>query len=162
MRVIFCDIDGVMNSYAAAHYYWRKGPPEGETDIHKWFSPTSGTNLATLLHKIEDARIVISSTWRNHYSIEEFEEIFKPYVPGIEGKIIGKTGNLNSRTEEVAQYVTENDIEHYVIIDDIPVGPKDHLVQTSSYDGLTFWDCIQAAKILMDDPNYFLGSVMLF
>jgi len=73
-----------------------------------------------------NAKIVISSDWRNHHTINDLEKLFLSW--GIKGDIIGVTERHgensfmfleHNRTEEIEKFRKDNDVSNYVIIDDL-------------------------------------------
>jgi len=62
------------------------------------------------------AKIVVSSTWRNNFTIEELKVIFRGR--GISGEVIDKTGIGLTRGEEIRQWLDTNEVTDYVVIDD--------------------------------------------
>lgn len=119
MKVIFLDIDGVLNSRA----YDRKRNWNEQTDIDETRLP--------LLKKIADetgAKIVLSSTWREHWSVDpvlcddDGVYINKTFAKfGLE--IYDKTPNLGitaERPDEIRAWLNSSAeaIESFVIIDD--------------------------------------------
>ena len=99
MKIIFLDIDGVMNNeifYTTKHQYIRE--KEAPIDAPKGY-PDIDLRCIDLLNHIVDktkANIVISSSWRTSYSIDQLQELFD--YCGFEGKIIGKTPYLQFKS----------------------------------------------------------------
>lgn len=119
MKIIFLDIDGVLNS----HQY----------DIHR--KPTDGnvddSRLVLLKHLIDQtsAKVVLTSTWRCHWDPEgvhtdevgkELEAVLNQF--GI--MLYDKTQTLNNkRAEEIQAWLDVHTyIRKFVIIDDIKFG----------------------------------------
>ena len=87
MKIIFLDIDGVMNSEVD----WRDDIQEKRFDISE--------RCIELLNKLIEntyAKVVISSTWRNTVKIEKMRLIFKN--KGFKGEIIDYTPRLGVDT----------------------------------------------------------------
>lgn len=137
MKIIFLDIDGVLNS---VRYDRARTATQGNIDE---------TRLP-ILKKITDetgAQIVLSSSWRKHWdkaadfcddSGREINALFSKY--GL--TVYDKTPVLpdNDRAEEVRLWLKEhNDTENFVILDDIQFGwggdLQGHLVRTNSRIG---------------------------
>lgn len=129
MRLIFLDMDGVLNSTQSAHLHWRtkydrKTFMQGFDDL----CPIAVSNLNWLLERVPDARIVISSTWRKFHEIEEWHEKMATDCPSIVGRVIGKTPNLRTklsqespiRGHEIYKWLEDNGhLETpYVVFDD--------------------------------------------
>ena len=137
MKIIFLDIDGVLNSELHVHEM-------GEA----WDGNQIDPKTVIRLNKITDAtnaRIVVSSSWRVCHSLEELRFILK--AAGISAEIIGVTPILRSdRANEIWEWLDNNkDIDNYVILDDDRLERKRdssdpildlHFVRTSWYDGL--------------------------
>jgi hypothetical protein len=123
MRVIFTDIDGVLNPH------WRK----------KWSK--SAVILYNKICKEFDLRVVITSTWRTNHTIEQLQQIFTEQ--GIEIPIYDYTPHLEQedRGLEIRQWLMENvDCIDWVIIDDKTSDIEPHVknvVKCRSWIGLT-------------------------
>lgn len=119
MKVIFLDIDGVLNS----RIYDRKRNWDEQTNIDETRLP--------LLKRIVDetgAKIVLSSTWRKHWDKQTrkcdedgiyINDVFEKF--GIE--VYDKTPDLGidyDRPDEIKAWLqsSEEDVESFVIIDD--------------------------------------------
>jgi len=99
------------------------------------------------------AKIVISSTWRHGWSIEQFEAVFSVFSWGFDRKIIGKTPSKVSATrgQEIGMWIRDNNFTGNFIIldDDSDMAPYiDHLVQTNEEIGLTAEDAQKAIDML--------------
>jgi hypothetical protein len=90
MKVIFLDMDGVMNSHQSVHFFhdflglkdnWfqRYMPNDMEAFNHyeNEICPMAVSNMRTLLDNHPDIRFVISSTWRIGRDEEWFNKLFK-------------------------------------------------------------------------------------
>ena len=146
MKVIFLDIDGVLNCEDA----YRSGEckyvewvnDRGEKDHHQSFCSWSKECLNKLIRET-DAKIVISSTWR-HSGIEFLKKVWE--LENMEGEIIGITPNFRGEIKgytiprgcEIEYYLDEilgfahinwsedlqkkymdmSGVENYIIIDD--------------------------------------------
>lgn len=133
MKIIFMDIDGVLNSVA---YDRQRTADQGNIDE---------TRLPLLKRIIDttQACIVLTSSWRKHWVKDqnlcddigrEINALFAAY--GL--PIYDKTPVLpeNDRAEEVRLWLKEhNDTESFAILDDIAFGwgddLQDHLVRTN-------------------------------
>ena len=146
MKIIFLDIDGVLNSekaYRSGECNYTKWNWENSTeDHHQSFCSWS----KELLNKLIDetgAKIVISSTWRSS-GIEFMRKVWE--IEGMHGEIIGITTNfrgdingyniprgceiehylkydlkfshINWDKDTQQQYMDRSGIENYIIIDD--------------------------------------------
>lgn len=145
MRVIFLDVDGVLNSI------------QSRTILA--LSKGALRRLAVLV-KLTGAQIVVSSTWRKtttYYGSSAWRRLQRALrYRGIE--IYSKTPEIDGvmRGEEIAQWLSANrgwELDSYVILDDLPreafyMSQWPHLVQTSMATGLTEADVDRAIKIL--------------
>jgi hypothetical protein len=99
MKVIFLDIDGVLN-----HENWFKKRMTIKNDFNskEWndhypfyeFDPESVKQLNKIIDKT-GAKVVISSTWRHGRTIEQLQEILDRV--GFVGEVIDTTPSLNVR-----------------------------------------------------------------
>lgn len=129
-KVIFLDIDGVLNSAA---YDRIRSRDEGNIDISRM----------PLLKKIileTNAAIVLSSSWRKHWEPDpeqcdqigcELNRTFNLF----DLKIRDKTPVLGNRSAEISAWLNEHpDVTNYVVIDDAFGGwdvHESHLVKTN-------------------------------
>ena len=149
LKIIFLDFDGVLNSakYRAGH-------------------PAYGVIIdpirMALLKQIVDAthaKIVLSTSWREHWSNTSSEcddtggqinHLFKTY--GLQ--IFDKTPKLHEKREtEIKTWLDEHpEVDNFVVLDDMFLSAdylKGHFVKTSNYfDGLVETDTQQAISIL--------------
>ena len=136
MKIIFLDIDGVLNTYGkdGSSVSWEHCKSELMHNLEKVVKET-------------DAYIVISSSWREE-GIELLKESGFRYVD----KIAGVTPRwiqgiyIEHRGEQIMGYVRQNGIRQYIVIDDEPfdiceercsVISKDKVVVTDHIEGLT-------------------------
>lgn len=160
MKVIFLDIDGVLNS---------------EQLVHRLGMDWDGNQLDPLaidrLNRLTDesgAKIVISSSWRIAYHWEELVPILQD--AGIKAEIIDKTPYLHSdRADEIWCWLdnTQEKIETYVILDDDRLEMKRdnsdpvldmHFVRTSWLDGLQDRH-VDAALQVLNETTHFASKV---
>ena len=160
-KVIFLDIDGVLNSTKSCEFYEKKYGGNGYGGLFpKDREPTLKEVLwdedcVRWLHKIvleTGANIVISSTWRHFYSIELFHAMFKLYQVS-DLNIIGKTSSIGfkKRGEEIQAFIDQHQITSYVILDDCDnmlTSQQTNFVKTDFNVGLTEKDCLKAVGIL--------------
>lgn len=131
MKILFLDIDGVLNRYAFL------GAPSTISLLEH--------ELCQRLNKIlmfTDARLVISSTWRyliinGHYDILGFAHMLKTH--GVtEAKVIGHTGEDSvNRGRQIRNYMRGNPalFDKYVILDDDDDGMSYHGANYIKIDG---------------------------
>lgn len=162
IKIIFLDIDGVLNSHK-----WYHERLSRQTDLDE-FDP----NCVSLINKLTDvtgAKIVLSSSWRRGKSLNELKQLFKDV--GITGELIGKTPILSflcdienyhysvPRGNEIKAWIEINryalnskDFKlQYVIIDDesdMLYWQRNKFVQTNHDIGFTESDYNKCLKIL--------------
>ncbi|OJJ15443.1 hypothetical protein BKI52_39195 [marine bacterium AO1-C] len=107
MKVIFLDIDGVLN-----HTLWFQSEERKlvleDNSRAKWFDPKAVALLNELTDTTE-AKIVISSSWREGYPLEELTEILR--LQGVTGEIIDQTPSLTFKQITPAPYIVPRGCE---------------------------------------------------
>ena len=132
MKIIFLDIDGVLNSMS---YDRKRTVEQGNIDE---------TRLPLLKQIIvaTDANVVLSSSWRKHWDKDsalcddigfEINQLFAKYSINIFDKTPYTPDK--DRAEEIRSWLRENDLpQKFVILDDVGFGwgtdLQDHLVRT--------------------------------
>lgn len=162
MKVIFLDVDGVLNSELIAREWelkTRKGGWGGffaPDDVITVADTKWGDELVKRVRRIVDetgASIVMSSTWRLHFDVPKFKEMFKLY--GWDAPVIDTTPRLSGgRGLEVNKWLNTNPVDAYVIIDDVDqfmATQKPYYVQTDIMTGITEDDVEKAIKILNNE-----------
>ncbi len=118
MKVIFLDIDGVLNSWL---YQRQRGADDGIIDK---------TRLPLLKEIVDEtgAKIVLSSTWKRHWEREVYKcdfigrELTENFLLA-DIEIYDKTPNMGARADEIRAWLNEHEaIESFVILDDIVFG----------------------------------------
>lgn len=158
MRIVFLDIDGVLNSQDAykagecKYVEWIND--RGEKDHHQSFCSWSKEYLNKLIEETE-AKIVISSTWRMRgldymrkiWEIEEMKGEIIGVTPSFRGDISGyniprgceiekwledrRFSHINWDPDLQEKYMIESGIENYIIIDDdsdMLYGQRNHFI----------------------------------
>lgn len=113
MNVIFLDIDGVMRTNTSDKFWYGENIPISIFD--RKFCQIS-INMLNEVVKQTQSKIIISSTWREQYTLLELNNIFKNN--GFKYQIYDKTDKLNSRGEEIQQWLDTHEVNKYVVIDD--------------------------------------------
>lgn len=166
MRVVFLDFDGVLNS----NRYLNQNPPSR--------NPYGGSGGAPSFHFSEDridpeaiqrlntlvgttgAHVVISSTWRTMFDLDQIRTMLANRGFRYPGKVIGTTPDLvDSRGEEIQAWldqhqeavrIGEPELESFVILDDdSDMGDlRANFVNTNARFGLSDDDVQRAIRIL--------------
>jgi len=137
MKVLFLDVDGVLN----AHRKGRNG--------FCYFEPVCVENLNKILFSITDLQIVISSSWR--YMIEPsvmtllgFEYLLIVSGVACKARILGMTTRdkeIPGRADQIKRWLDEHpDVTKHLALDDLDWDfPSRKIVslQTDGYVGLT-------------------------
>lgn len=92
MKVIFLDVDGVLNS----HESWHAKRANGFTwHCAEAVDPLLVGNLQQLLERAAPVSLVLSSTWRKLVDYEDgMGAILRQTLPGFTGQFIGATPSL--------------------------------------------------------------------
>lgn len=141
MKVIFLDIDGVLNE---ENWMINNTP---------WIDENKLKLLSNLCKKTK-AKIVLSTNWRDIWfepmlmnskgnCINLAHKLFKKYKLDV----IGVTPSLGMRESEILTYLSDNDFDSYVVFDDKKLNLP-HFIQTDKSKGLIEADCINALSIL--------------
>lgn len=126
-RYLFLDIDGVLNSDKTTFAYQKivhsnlvKHRMENNEPLNSMFDPIS-VLLLLQLQKALGFKIVISSTWRKHLSVQQFHRLFNDYNWDTSEIIIGITPELgNPRGKEIQSWLDSHAKYpyQYCILDD--------------------------------------------
>lgn len=159
MKIIFLDIDGVLNSETSMHKF-------GKEDFFNDNPHPDHIQWLNYIVAKTGAHVVISSTWRIHVESTMMWRFLT--LLGFRGKVIGNTPRMNSyRGTEIKMWMLEHadklkkykdsswmsfqePVESFVILDDdSDMGDlKPYLVQTNSRTGLLECHAKKAVKIL--------------
>ena len=151
MKVIFLDIDGVLNS----HQYLSQ-VAFGEAGIYDELDPEKLTLLKTLV-KQTGANIVLSSSWRESFEdMNPLDYVARNLLAAFEEHgltIYDMTPLVKAqRDEEIRQWLScHAAVESFVILDDEQYDWKElevNWVKTSYYMGLTEENVRAALRIL--------------
>lgn len=145
MKVLFLDFDGVINPYGNNLVTAGAKRTSGEL-----FSKPCCDNLKSLLNKVPDLKIVISSAWRM-WGVEYVSGVLAKN--GVDGsRVIDVTGQENgNRGHQIQCWLDRNkDVTNIVIIDDeSDMGElMNKLVKTSGFIGLTSKEVDLALEVL--------------
>lgn len=155
-KIIFLDIDGVLNSYKY---------PAFDLNSVRGISPWHVKHLNYIIQKT-DAYVVVSSSWRIFHKIEEIREMLKSAGFLFSDRVIGgipvgekdPSRGWPTRGEEIEMYLKEhsNDIEAYVIIDDdtdMVSSQMNNFVVTDIEKGLRRKEAKQCVEILLREKK---------
>lgn len=164
MKIIFLDIDGVLNSGT----YFANCAYEG-MHLYRYFDKEKMELLVKIIEETQ-AKVVLSSSWRsdldeNLYPIREDGERLLAVLAAHGIELYSKTGRrMQERSDEIRGWLKEHpETTHFVILDDEIEGQQyndwyelePHFVKTIYEVGLTPSDAETAIKILLhDDRGY--------
>lgn len=165
MKVVFLDIDGVLNSNDWYTYRYNTCTSKEIDDEYplKEIDPRGLMYLRTLIQETK-AKIVISSSWRHNMDVKKFTELFKKL--GFEEEIIDITPDFGydpfmfayPRGCEILAWIRnfekKDHVESYVILDDdidMLYCQKDNFIPIDTTHGLTLKNVLKAIKILNKD-----------
>ena len=150
MKVLFLDIDGVLNHNK---FYQNRSNTKLVHDNYPYneFDPISVSHLNKILDET-DAKLVVSSSWRVDSNLQDtFKEVgIRHKIYGITPWLIGK--NIH-RGDEINEYIVNNgNVEKYCILDDIDdfhENQKPFFIKCKAYeDGLNLETANKAIEIL--------------
>lgn len=136
MKIIFADVDGVLNS-------------NDTEDVFKGFIGLdySGIKLLREIIDATGAEIVLVSSWKHRWYKDgkEFQDDLANYLDQRlaeeDLKIIDKTEGTSDRGAGIVEWLSKHSVESWIVLDDeiFPdyeeCGIMPHLVKTSFYDG---------------------------
>jgi hypothetical protein len=163
MKLIFLDIDGVLNH---EQFYVRRHEADFKGYGKHPISEFDFNSVKVLNYIIEEtgAKVVVSSTWRLGKTVEQLQSILDSV--GFKGEVIAKTPNLRNegdyvfRGNEILKWIKDNkeliaqdyhEYENYVIFDDdsdMLYWQKDNFLQVDRFVGLTYHVAYKAIRIL--------------
>ena len=148
-KIIFLDVDGVLNSAEFSRWLW-----DNHEKKYRGYEMLDQRAILCLqdIVFVTGAKIVLSSSWRiSSLRTKQLEEQLLPY--GLE--IIDRTISDASggRGEEVKEWLSRHpEVSHFVILDDDDDFKdeelKKHFVQTTFYRGLLEEHVDKAIEIL--------------
>jgi hypothetical protein len=163
MKYIFLDIDGVFNSadYCNSIEYLTETSGMSDAEImmvaHHTHLDPKAIKLFDELVVRSGAVVILSSTWRTRYSVDEMNEMLKGrgakfQITAATPVLFGKLSSRIPRGKEIAEFLKKmkDDAATFVILDDHDdmIHLKPHLVQTNVKHGLTQEDVEKALRIL--------------
>ena len=138
-RFLFLDIDGVL---ATSHQFHTNRKKWHETYDCYRFDEKCVKVFNKIIEEI-DPIIILSSDWKDHYTIEQMNDILKwndvkstitDFTDSSWGVIFKSVQQLEEcRAYEILEYVKKHDIKEWVAIDDLDLSPwisEEHFVRT--------------------------------
>lgn len=166
MKVIFLDIDGVLNTNDNIIKQVNENNGKQSYQYQFNFDPQSMKNLQEIVLK-SDAKIVVTSTWRLHFGVDysdrddyiNYEKSFYRNMEeyGILDSYIGITPRFcgEIRGKEIQSWLNENEkVTHFLILDDdSDMGDlMPHLVCIDGEIGITR-ENVKKALLLLEGEN---------
>lgn len=138
-KYIFLDIDGVLAT--TMQYYTNRKKWNPEYNRYK-FDEKCVKVFNSILEKLNDVIIILSSDWKLTYTIEQMNRIFE--INGVNAKVTDITPSLwgvrftslsqleECRAGEILKYVEEHQITNWLAIDDLNLSKwiPENFVQT--------------------------------
>ena len=135
MKVIFLDIDGVLN-----------------TNSDREISSDKLKLLSELVSKT-GADVVLSSSWRNWWNHPKIN-VPGSFITKWKNQFLDNNISITLTTElecpkniSIEKFIIQHDVKRFVVLDDQNVFDK-NLVQTNGDIGLTHSDCQKASQLL--------------
>jgi len=143
MKIIFLDIDGVLNTYVDG-----LGIPKS---MSAETLDKRAIGLLKYVTNVTNSHIVISSTWRTFGTAEWFCGLFEAYgwfqPPIIDITRGSITGEI--RGDEINSFLNDHVIDKYIVIDDdSDFYSYQNLVRTNGALGFTLNDAIKCIDLL--------------
>jgi hypothetical protein len=159
--IVLLDLDGVLNSKAsvARSLIRRLEHPSEIGPVNEDLCPECCSNFRLVLKQFPEARIVITSSWRLSFSLDELRIKLIDY--GIDGsRVIGSTPLIHEsqhpRGDDITAWLEIHpEVTSYVIIDDNDdmTTHMDHLVKTDYAIGLTRANAVEVIRKLQRRTN---------
>lgn len=155
-KIIFLDCDGVLNEDPKLHIMMH--PEDFDAGKLSKYIYKSKINLINQIIESTGADVVISSSWRNVLSLEDFRQIFKD--KGFIGNIVATTepGGVehDDRWKQINKCIKELKPKKYIILDDDHLSTKydfynPYFVKTKDILGLTSEDVEKSIELLGED-----------
>jgi hypothetical protein len=123
MKVVFLDVDGVLNDRAWLHHETIVPVPDGTVKVEHYIDNPIAPYLVARLNEIvrrTGAFVVVSSTWRLGMSLKELDALLDKGGFKHPGTILGKTGTIGGdRGHEIQAWLDlHGAVERFVILDD--------------------------------------------
>lgn len=146
MKILFLDVDGVLNIMSSSYYTYRYGKKIEDHLVRR---------LEFILERVPDVYIVVSSSWGMKDTKIELEKHDFKYL----NRIIDRTSRTKRyRGEQIYDYIiNNNNLESICVLEDEPddiCGTRCNLIDESFVvkvdmdNGLSHENCIKAIRIL--------------
>lgn len=143
INIIFLDVDGVLRTHKSDLEWSNQLNTPLLKGVNRLFSKSAVDNLNEVII-LTKAKIVVTSTWRINLSVEELNKIFKER--GVIGEVIDKTGiNFGGRGLEIKEWLDNNSVTNYVVLDDQVkdiVDEVDNVIKVDSQNGFEEVDLV--------------------
>jgi HAD domain in Swiss Army Knife RNA repair proteins len=161
MKVIFLDFDGVLNSATSFLYESNRRNKNKEQGVKGAVNETLSFQqcaaLQVVLDHYPELKIVISSTWRELFSLDWLKEKLASYHIDS-SRVIDRTPSSRGgdRGLEIQRWLTDHpDVTQYVVIDDNNWGIRayhnDYFVQTTWEGGFHIGHAYEVIEKLSND-----------
>lgn len=140
MNIIFLDIDGVVRTDNSDKFWSNLLNTKIPISVFERKFDKKSISILNEIVYYTNAKVVISSSWKNNFSLNELKDIFKK--EGFNGEVIDVTKCLYNRGEEIQEYLDTHNINKYVVIDDNIKDIRNHInskriIECDSYIGLS-------------------------
>ncbi|TLG72731.1 HAD domain-containing protein [Culicoidibacter larvae] len=155
MRILFLDVDGVLNS----HDYLGRSEALAEGDPYKYIERDKLAILQELVYGY-DFKVVLHSTWKNLFDerlvpVNKLGKALLQALADFDIVLFDKTLTVDyERQLEIVAWLKAHatlPIENYIIIDDAKIDWQElrpHVIQTNEWYGLTREDARQVSDII--------------
>jgi hypothetical protein len=149
MKIIFLDIDGVLNSERSFLAYGGYPWPD---DILSWNKfDRIAVSMIRKLCEATGAQIVLSSSWRSELKTTVLSEYLS--LPIIDKTTDHTEGwcHHKMRGYQINYWINSNDVDSYVIIDDMDEVmdiQREFFIHVDSNNGFSYHNYLDAGKIL--------------
>lgn len=157
MKVLFLDIDGVLNTpdIFREHYYAKAHSELSDAD-KKWKYEIDEGNLDALkelMAQVTDLNIVVNSAWKDIITDDEFKARFSVLLGVNKDRILGATDNWSSKGRCAQEWLKEHKVDKFAILDDSNDMDDliDYLFRTDGDIGLTRWMAEDIIKYFNSD-----------
>jgi hypothetical protein len=151
MRVLFLDIDGVLNSRLLVESVAWEPPLGTERDL----DIIDAYAISLLDHVVHEtgAQVVVTSSWRATYGLEALRSLLARR--GFSGTVLDMTPQLvgRLRSSEIERWLADHEVESFAIVDDDEEAGsrwRSRFVHTTYETGLTREHALRLIALLSD------------